>query len=350
MSLNNHSAKGPKRRIDFVAEMSASPPIPLPPERERRVRGRSCQDMTFFDAWSTDRTVDLVLLAMAHARIESTSSFDKSLGYVYRFVAWWCHHNPDSEADLASIFKADVIRNFVETYVKGLYALDSRTPADCHQRLVRVSQAIPGTGLRRGSGGFGGRKAVAPPMELAEIETLRQLLDSLPSHLESVHRSKMFLALSAGAGGNGAEIARLRYGDIGTKWNMTCIHFGESKVVGPRFVPIQSEYLRWIREIRATKDATDPLLPEGLRKNVVGNTFGQLPVHDFKAPEVGRLVSTYRLRLLKAPIPFSLVMYLAGLKTSHSLTDLLSYVDYDHADRELDRWFANLTDETGAWL
>lgn len=351
MKTHNNKKSSRPKRINFLEEMSDDIDAPTPPistDHEDKVRRRRCKDPALQTAWADPSVIDAVLTAMAHASIASGSSFDKTLGYVYKFISWL--HTQNMPTEPAEAFRLDNIEAFIAGYMNQRLVSDSRTPDDCARRLMKVAESIPGTGHKHAAKPNSGRKAVAAPMDPTVREAYEEALAELPASTP-VHRARLVWSLAAGAGGNGGEIGRTRIADITTKWGVTVVRFPSTRSSAPRDVPIQTEYLQWVHEAcdaaRAEKNR-EWVIPVGNRNNVAAQTFGRLPIVGYGTPDISQLVSTYRVRLLQAPIPFSLVMYLCGLKTSHSLTDLLAYVP-DRPNNDLETWINTLTEGTGQW-
>ena len=335
---------GRSKTVDLIAEMSAATalePPHLPEDRREEILTRRCNDPQFDDVHRNEQVRDAVLHAMAFASIDSRSSFSKTLGYVLKYVCW--SFQLGRPLELERLFDEDQISEFAASYFRQRLAADSRTPNDVVNRLLRVARTIPGTGVSQGPVAHS-RKTVAPPIGDKQRTDYEAALAALPANKSSV-RARVVWGLAAGAGGNGGEISRLNYSDITERWGVTGVNFRPTRHCARRFVPIQTEYLPWVLSGRESHSPESAIISEGLRKRVSDAVFGCLPINGHELPNIGALVSLYRSRLLLAEIPFSLIMNLCGLHTSHSLTDLLPYLP-EPDEQDLQRWAQKLGAET----
>jgi hypothetical protein len=250
-------------------------------------------------------------------------------GIIARYLRY-AYHQPGRKSDEPLRWLEVLSLELVETYVASLATAQTQT-----------SRATIRSVLRRAVRGRLGDRApetlhyspIQPPYTPAECAAFVRLARNQPS-ASSRRNLSALVALGLGAGLNGHEIGAVRRSDIvegPTEFEPNCLRV-TVKGKRAREVVVMAEYEALLQEVlqihREQRRGDKPLIGEKTAGHDAANDatrHAQTALGHGVDITPPRLRSTWLVACMTAPVPLSVLMRAAGLKSARSLADLLPY-------------------------
>jgi hypothetical protein len=302
---------------------------PLSPELEQKLERYSPRSIDH-DTWSQIRPS--IVSIMRQAKVKGPGvTFDKKMRLLSYYFTWAVHHG--YPCDRESLLNDQAIEDYIRRGCRNI----SPGSRSSYRSDLRSLKRAAGSELDRSHqfNRISARNVRAPYTDV-EVSELLNTINYQP-RFENRSRLQVAIALGLGAGIDSADLREVRAGDI-TDHGHNGIEI-EVRGTTPRHVWLLHDYEEMLRSgLRHMGPRTRVVTGTSkIHKNSVNILYQQI-VHTGRRPpkfEQARMRNTWLIRLLQAPIPLALVMQAAGLKSARTLTDLVTYVNEWHHQREI---------------
>lgn len=148
------------------------------------------------------------------------------------------------------------------------------------------------------------------PYSAVELRAFRTAALGTPTP-KARRRSLAILALGAGAGLYGREIADAQVGDIVDDGNIIRVHVAGS---APRVVPVRAEWVKTLRELTSNQEPADRVIGTAGKEADSARTRGLARYETTRTPNPRRLRTTWVAALLNDGVPLNVAHQLSGLR------------------------------------
>ncbi|KQO97506.1 hypothetical protein ASF30_13830 [Leifsonia sp. Leaf264] len=148
------------------------------------------------------------------------------------------------------------------------------------------------------------------PYSAVELRTFRTAALGIPTP-KGRRRSLTILALAAGAGLYGREIADARVGDILDDGTIIRVHVAGNS---PRLVPVRAEWVKTLRDLASNQDPADRVIGTAGNEADRARTRGLAKYETARTPSPQRLRTTWLAALLNDGVPLNVAHQLSGIR------------------------------------
>ncbi|MDA8268275.1 MAG: hypothetical protein M0013_07865 [Actinomycetota bacterium] len=255
---------------------------------------------------------------MNRSMLRGETSFRKHRRVVADYLAFRVAEGLAPQADESMSYTA--IDHY---YMHGMASYDPKTRNDYRSRL-RALAAKVNPGLSAPGSVKIGRVATKPPYTAGEEAAIGRYAMRQRSTVTG-RQLCAAVALCAGAGGDSVDLRQLRRRDIAYSEDAGYeVHFSGPRA---RTVTLRRAYEDMLLTGIAGLSPGQLVIGRDLkRRNIVGGIVERADLEGCPHIEASRLRATWLAWVMCQPLPLNAVLQASGLKTAHTLCDLLPYL------------------------